>query len=256
MKSGQEITAERSGELVEIGGERCIISSVRDVTDKKKAEQALLESERQKKLRTDAEIKMLQAQINPHFLFNAITSIMHYIRTDPDTASDLLVKLGDFFRKNIKPGGSSVPLSKEIEHCEDYLSIERARFEDRLRVSYDIHPATQDTPVPPLILQPLVENALRHGIMPKEQGGRIVIGAHPVEGGVRISVTDDGVGMDPADAPRLLADTPGVLPPQGTGLALRNVNARLVAIHGPDHGLTIDSAPGAGTTVSFVIPRP
>lgn len=255
LKSGEVITVERSGELVEIGGEKCIVSSVRDITSKKQAEQALLESERQKKLRTDAEIKMLQAQINPHFLFNAITSIMHYIRTDPDTASDLLVKLGDFFRKNIKPGGASVPLAKELEHCEDYLSIERARFEERLKVTYDIDPVALECPVPPLILQPLVENALRHGIMPKEEGGEIIVGAHLENGVVRILVKDDGVGMEPAAVAALLDETPGIQLVHGAGLALRNVNARLVAIHGAQHGLRIESAPGVGTTISFTIPR-
>jgi len=255
LKSGEVITAERSGELVEISGEKCVVSIVRDVTSKRQAELALLETQRQKKLRMDAEIKMLQAQINPHFLFNAITSIMHYIRTDPETASDLLVKLGDFFRKNIKPGGSSVPLAKELEHCEDYLSIERARFEERLRVTYDIDPAALECPVPPLILQPLVENALRHGIMPKEDGGEIIIGAHPENGAIRIFVKDNGVGMEPAVAASLLDETAGAPPPLGTGLALRNVNARLVAIHGAQHGLRIVSTPGAGTTISFSIPR-
>jgi len=255
-KSGEVITVERSGELVEIAGERCIVSIVRDITQKRQAEQALLESERQKKLRTEAEIKMLQAQINPHFLFNAITSIMHYIRTDPAMASDLLVKLGDFFRKNIKPGGSSIPLSKEIEHCEDYLSIERARFEERLKVTYAVDPAVLDCPVPPLILQPLVENALRHGLMPKEEGGEIRIGAMAVEGGVCISVRDDGVGMDQAEAEQLLAGDVSRARPKGSGLALGNVQARLVGIHGLEHGLRIASAPGRGMTVSFTIPRP
>ena len=255
LKSGDVITVERSGELVEIGGEQCIISIVRDITGKKQAEQALLESERNKKLRTEAEIKMLQAQINPHFLFNAITSIMHYIRTDPDTASDLLVKLGDFFRKNIKPGGASVPLSKELEHCEDYLSIERARFEERLAVVYAVDPAALDCPVPPLILQPLVENALRHGILPREEGGRIEVGARVEEGLVRIFVSDNGVGMEQAQVETLLSDACPGPPSPGAGLALRNVNARLAAIHGPLHGLCVESAPGQGTTVSFTIPR-
>ncbi|MFZ5427307.1 MAG: histidine kinase [Thermodesulfobacteriota bacterium] len=256
LKSGEVITVERSGELVEIGGEKCIVSIVRDITGKKQAEMAQLESERQKKLRTEAEIKMLQAQINPHFLFNAITSIMHYIRTDPDTASELLMKLGDFFRKNIRPGGASVPLSKELDHCEDYLSIERARFEERLRVTYDIDPAALDCPVPPLILQPLVENAIRHGLMPKEEGGEIVISARTGDGMVRISVRDDGVGMDKAAVAALLSETPGTVPPKGEGLALRNVNARLAAIHGAQHGLRIESEPGLGTAISFTIPRP
>lgn len=259
LKSGEVITVERSGELVEIGGEACIVSIVRDITGKKQAEQALLDSERHKKLRTEAEIKMLQAQINPHFLFNAITSILHYIRTDPEVASNLLVKLGDFFRKNIKPGGEAVPLAKELEHCEDYVSIEHARFEERLRVRYDIDPAALECLVPPLILQPLVENALNHGILPKEAGGEIVIGAHVESGSVRIYVKDDGVGMDAGRQAALLddqLDEDGLHGLKGARMALRNVNARLAAIHGQGHGLTIESAPGRGATVSFTIPCP
>ncbi len=255
LKTGEVITVERSGELVEIGGEKCIVSIVRDVTDKKQAEQALLDSERNKKLRTEAEIKMLQAQINPHFLFNAITSILHYIRTDPEVASTLLVKLGDFFRKNIKPGGKAVPLAKELEHCEDYVAIERARFEERLVVRYDVDPAVLECQVPPMILQPLVENALNHGILPKEEGGEVVIGAHTENGSVRIFVKDDGVGMESGKQASLFQDVPETGGMQGARMALRNVNDRLTGIYGAGHGLAIESVPGQGTTVSFSIPR-
>jgi PAS domain S-box-containing protein len=257
MKSGEILTVERSGELVEINGESCIISIVRDVTAKKQAEQAVLESERQKKLRKEAEIKMLQAQINPHFLFNALTTIINYTRTSPDTAVQLLMKLAEFFRKNIKPGDERVPLAKELEHCEDYIGIERARFEERLKVTYDIDPEALDCKVPPLILQPLVENALRHGILTKEEGGAIVIGALKEDGSVRIFVQDDGVGMSEQQVETLFTEPPEVPADgkrRGAGIALQNVHARLVAIYGPDHGLVIKSAPGKGTTITFSIP--
>ncbi len=257
-KSGEIITVERSGEIVDIDGERCIVSIVRDVTEKKEAEMALLESERQKKLRKEAEIKMLQAQINPHFLFNAITTIIHYTRTAPDVATKLLMKLADFFRKNIKPDRERVALSKELEHCEDYIGIERARFEERLLVTYDIDPAALECRVPPLILQPLVENALRHGILPKEQGGKVVIAASREGGLVRISVQDDGVGMTQKQIEMLFIEA---LDPseeaarKGAGIALQNVHARLIAIYGHEHGLKIESIPGQGTAISFTIPE-
>jgi PAS domain S-box-containing protein len=257
MKSGEIITVERSGELVEIGGARCIISIVRDVTAKKQAEQAMLESELQKKLRKEAEIKMLQAQINPHFLFNALTTIINYTRTSPDTAVQLLMKLAEFFRKNIKPGDERVPLSKELEHCEDYIGIERARFEDRLKVIYEVDPAVMGCKVPPLILQPLVENALRHGILPKEEGGEIVIGAVRENGSVRIFVRDNGIGMSQRQVDALFTEPPEVQvdgKPKGVGIALQNVHARLVAIYGPEHGLVIQSELGKGTTITFTIP--
>jgi PAS domain S-box-containing protein len=257
MKSGEIITVERSGELVEIGGARCIISIVRDVTAKKQAEQAMLESERQKKLRKEAEIKMLQAQINPHFLFNALTTIINYTRTAPDTAIQLLMKLAEFFRKNIKPGDERVPLSKELEHCEDYIGIERARFEERMKVTYDIDPSALECKVPPLILQPLVENALRHGILTKEEGGEIVIGAIREGGLVRMFVQDNGVGMSEHQVETLFTEPPEIPADgkrKGAGIALQNVHARLVAIYGPEHGLVIKSALGKGTTISFSIP--
>ncbi|HMK43114.1 MAG TPA: histidine kinase, partial [Dissulfurispiraceae bacterium] len=244
---------------VVIGGRRCIISIVRDITAKKQAEQALIESEQQKKLRKEAEIKMLQAQINPHFLFNAITTIMNYTRTEPETAAALLLKLAEFFRKNIKPGDERVPLSKELEHCEDYIGIERARFEERLRVTYDIDHEALSCMVPPLILQPLVENALRHGILPKEEGGALVIGAHKEGGMVRIFVQDDGVGMTKEQVAALFTEEPPEEQKEqpskkGAGMALKNVHYRLIAIYGTEHGLVVDSTPKQGTTISFTVP--
>jgi two-component system, LytTR family, sensor histidine kinase LytS len=212
------------------------------------------EIELQRKLTAEAEIKALQAQINPHFLFNAISTIISYTRTDPGTASFLLVKLADFFRKNISPTASRVPLSVELEHCESYIAIEKARFEERLCIVYQIDDAALCCDVPSLILQPLVENSVRHGIQPKEEGGVIRIGARKYENHLEISIQDNGVGMSRERLASLLSLAPAHHEGGGLGLALRNVNGRLAAMYGKESTLMIESEPGVGTTIRFSVP--
>jgi len=210
----------------------------------------------QKKLVKDAEIKALQAQINPHFLFNAINTIISYTRTSPETATELLVKLADFFRTNINPGAGNVSLATELEHCRAYIAIESARFEERIRVSYELEETALCCMLPPLILQPLVENALKHGILLREEGGEVHIAAHREDGLVRIEVRDNGVGMAALRLAALFVDRDRPSPHEGAGIALKNVNARLTAVFGAEHALQIDSEPGQGTTVSFTVPHP
>lgn len=214
----------------------------------------LAEVENQRKLLCDAEIKALQAQINPHFLFNAINTIISYTRTNPETASDLLVKLAEFFRKNINPGNENVPLSTELEHCKAYIAIEMARFEDRVKVNYDIDKETLNCELPPLILQPLVENALKHGILPREEGGEITIGANRENGSVKVFVKDNGIGMTKDQIESLFSGKMKSYSQNGSGIALRNVNARLTTIYGANHSLSVESELNKGTTVSFTIP--
>jgi PAS domain S-box-containing protein len=255
MKSGEIRTIQRSGEMIVIGGEKCVVSIVRDMTGQKKAEQVMQESERIKKLLNETQIKMLQAQIKPHFLFNAITAIINYTRTNPKTAAELLVNLAEIFRKSINPGTDNVPLSVELEHCENYIGIEKARFEDRIEVKYEIDPDVLECKVPPLILQPLVENALKHGILTREKGGRIIISAAKEGGMLKITVNDNGVGMMQDRLNTLFADTvlgSGII--KGSGIALKNVNSRLTAIYGAESALVIESQLNHGTTVSFSIP--
>jgi two-component system sensor histidine kinase LytS len=213
------------------------------------------EVEEQRKMVKDAEIKALQAQINPHFLFNALNTILSYTRTSPATASDLLVKLADFFRKNINPGNENVSLATELEHCKAYIAIETARFEERIRITYDVDEGVLHCKLPPLILQPIVENALKHGILPREDGGEVTIGAHKENGKVRIVVKDNGVGIAPGKLAILFSDGTQAYPLTGAGIALKNVNARLVALYGPPHALSVESEVGMGTTVSFLVPQ-
>jgi two-component system sensor histidine kinase LytS len=217
----------------------------------------LSEIENQRKLANEAEIRALQAQINPHFLFNTLNTIRSYMRTDPETARRLMVKLADFLRKNINPGSEELPLANEIEHCKTYIEIEAARFDDRITAHFDIDNAALSCKVPPLILQPLVENAIKHGILPKESGGELHIAAHRVNGTLMVSVTDTGVGIAPHALAALLTDQAarsGISDDEGSGIALKNINARLVARYGAGHALAIESTPEKGTVVSFTVP--
>lgn len=216
----------------------------------------LAELENHRNLAAAAEIKALQAQINPHFLFNAISTIISYTRTDPKTASTLLVKLAEFFRNNSSISAREVPLSVELKHCDAYLSIEKARFEERIDIRYEIDDSALSCPVPPLILQPLVENGIRHGLLPREGGGRINIRVHKENNDLKIRIEDNGVGMSGEKLAALFADHAGDAAREGLGIALKNVNGRLVALYGKERGLKIESEPGVGTAISFSVPVP
>lgn len=209
--------------------------------------------ENHRRLAAAAEIKALQAQINPHFLFNAISTIKSYVRTDPAVASNLLVHLAEFFRKTTTTTEREVPLAVELEHCEAYLAIEKARFEERIRMRYAVDEAALACAVPSLILQPLVENGIRHGILPRESGGEITISVSRDQRNLHIRVADNGVGMSQEKVAGLLSDQ-AATSREGLGIALKNVNSRLVALYGKEHALIIESEPGIGTAISFSIP--
>lgn len=204
--------------------------------------------ERQAELRARAEIKALQAQINPHFLFNAINTIVYYCRKQPDTARELLLHLGQFYRNNLTGLEDLVDLDTEIRHVDSYVRIEMARFHGKLRVIYDIEPDCTCL-LPPLTLQPIIENAIRHGLYPKKKGGTVKVAGRLETGQVRFIVEDDGVGMEAGQAARVLEYDPG-----RKTIGLSNVNGRLKNLYGEDFGLRIDSVPGQGTKVTVVIP--
>lgn len=213
----------------------------------------LAELEKQSRLLADAEIRALHAQINPHFLFNALNTIVSFIRFRPEQARELLIHLGEYFRRNLHDSGGYVSLARELEHIEAYLAIERARFGDKLHVEYDIEDGVERFTVPGLILQPLVENAVKHGLLPKREGGTVVIRARRKEKQtVELTVADNGVGMkvDPFE-PALDEKSAGR---QLSGIGLANVKSRLQSIYGEPYGIVIESKSGSGTTCTIQLP--
>jgi len=199
----------------------------------------------QEKLLLAAKLEALANQINPHFLFNTLTSISSLIRTQPETARVLITKLSGLLRRLLRSTDHFVTLREEIEAIDEYLHIEVIRFGPQLRVIKQIHPATLDVIVPSLILQPLVENSIKHGLSPKVGGGRITITSRLTNGHVLIEVVDDGLGMSDDRLERAL----------GGGIGLSNVNERLRTIYGAHCQLKLKSAPGQGTSVSVEIPE-
>ncbi|MDK2800513.1 MAG: two-component system, LytTR family, sensor histidine kinase LytS [Clostridiales bacterium] len=200
----------------------------------------------QARLLEKAELKALQAQINPHFLFNAINTIVSLCRTKPDEARRLLIHLGDFFRKNLNTMKEFVSLHDEIEHIKSYVAIEQARFGDKLKVEYDI--GNVKCKIPPLTLQPLVENAIKHGLLNKTNGGNVKVRAYYYKDEIRILIEDNGIGMKETN--NLLSDREH----SNKGIALININNRLKNVFGDDYGLEIKSKLGYGTSVCVRIP--
>lgn len=210
----------------------------------------LAELDRQVQLLTKAELDALQAQINPHFLFNTLNTIIMFIRTNPDMARRLLVRLASFFRQALKRHSHFNTLREEIEYLNTYLILEKARFREKLRIVRHIDRNLLDYQVPVLTIQPLVENAIRHGILPKTGQGTVEITVERLEEDMLIVVRDDGVGIPPERLPEILR--PGV--GSGNGVGLSNVHERLKGLFGEEYGLSIVSAPGAGTSVYVRIP--
>lgn len=204
--------------------------------------------EQQKELRAEAEIRALQAQIHPHFLFNALNTITSLIRTQPEQAREILVFLGEFLRHNIRQEAPFHSVREEQKHVQAYLAIEKARFGEKLQIEVDVEPGTEEVLLPPLILQPLVENAVRHGLLPKEGGGLIRLSVRRAIDSLAIEVSDNGIGISPFKLRNILQNSTSA----GEGIGLRNVNQRLRGLYG--RGLEIQSTLGTGTVVRVEIP--
>jgi two-component system LytT family sensor kinase len=210
----------------------------------------LAELDRSRRRAVQAELSFLRAQISPHFLYNALGAIESFIRTDPERARDLLIGFADFTRYTFRNHDEFVPVAEEIRLVETYLDLERARFGDRLAVTLRVSPEVLAVEIPPLILQPLVENAVRHGIEPNEGPGRLSIFITDADSEALIVVEDDGAGADPAHMRRVLAGTA-----RGGSVGLNNVDERLRTVFGEEYGLTLETALGAGMTVTLRIPK-
>lgn len=210
----------------------------------------LAELDRQAQLVTKAELDALQAQINPHFLFNTLNTIIMFSRTNPETARRLLIRLASFFRHALKRHGHFNTLKEEIEYLNTYLILERARFREKLRVVREIDEELLEYRVPVLTIQPLVENAIKHGILPKPGQGTVQVTVRKHDNEMLIVIRDDGVGIDPAMQSKVL--TPGF--GSGNGVGMSNVHERLKGLFGEEYGLRIVSVPGEGTSVYVRIP--
>jgi two-component system LytT family sensor kinase len=204
--------------------------------------------EEQKRLLLEARLDALQRQINPHFLFNTLNSIASLVRFRPEQARELIVKLANILRKMLQEHDAFVPLRDEIATTDDYLSIEVARFgAEKLTVAKEIDPATLEIPVPSMLLQPLVENSIKHGLEPRIAGGSVTLRSRLDQGILIIEVEDDGVGIAPGRT-----HSSGVL--QGSGIGMKNVRERLEVLYGGSALFDVTSRPGRGTKVTIAFP--
>jgi two-component system LytT family sensor kinase len=199
----------------------------------------------QDKLLMAARVEALASQINPHFLFNTLTSISSLIRSQPETARTLIVKLSGLLRRLLRSQEHFVTLREELEAIDEYLDIESIRFGPKLRIDKSIDPDSLDVVMPSMLLQPLIENSIKHGLSPKIGEGRITIRSARQNGHAVIDIIDNGVGVSSGHLDRV---TNG-------GIGLRNVNERLRVIYGANYQLQLDSVPGEGTCARIVIPE-
>jgi two-component system LytT family sensor kinase len=205
--------------------------------------------EEQERLLLQARMEALQNQINPHFLFNTLNSVSSLVRFDPDTARELIIKLANILRRLLHSSDAFVPLREELEFIDNYLDIEVVRFgRDKLRVVKELDTPSLDTMVPSMLLQPLVENSIKHGLASKIEGGSIYLRSRLTDSQLIVEIEDDGVGMGSAN----LLERPTGL--GGTGIGMANVAERLKVLYGDTARMTIDSHEGKGTLVRLRLP--
>jgi two-component system LytT family sensor kinase len=206
-----------------------------------------LKLEEQKRLLLEARLDALQRQINPHFLFNTLNSIASLVRMKPELARQMIVKLANILRALLKDHDTYVPLREELSFTDDYLDIEVVRFgTEKLKVVKEIDPQTLDVLVPSILLQPLIENSIKHGLEPRIHGGTVTLRSRLQGGRLMIEVADDGVGI--------VARPTSELRRTGAGIGMKNVRERLEVLYGTQARFTVVSNPGRGTLVSIEIP--
>jgi len=224
--------------VIAIGIELKIFNSVR----------IQIKLEEQERLLLHARMEALQNQINPHFLFNTLNSISSLVRFDPDTARDMIFKLATILRRLLNSSEAFAPLRDEFEFIDNYLDIEVVRFgRDKLRVVKELDPASLDVVIPSMLLQPLIENSIKHGLSPKVEGGSIYLRSRVTDSRLIIEVEDDGVGMG---ANQLEESSSWA----GMGIGMANISERLQVLYGDTARMTIDSHEGKGTLVRIRLP--
>ena len=219
----------------------CVCWALNHLQESRERERRALELEARL---AEANLRVLKMQLQPHFLFNALHAIASLIHESPKAADDMIGALSQFLRMNLEASAENeVALAKELEFVDRYLEIQQARFGDRLRFRRDVEPAARDAMVPPFILQPLVENSIRHGIEARESGGTVILRARKCAGKLHLEVSDDGGGFRDGE---LLSRTEGV--------GLSNTKARLQALYGEQHLFCLTQNHPAGACVTIEIP--
>lgn len=198
----------------------------------------------------EAELRALRAQISPHFIYNSLGAIASFVRTDPERARELLLEFADFTRYSFRQHGEFTTLAEELRSIERYLVLEKARFGDRLRVVTLVAPEVLSVNLPFLSVQPLVENAVRHGLESRAGDGTITVTAMDSGNECLITIEDDGAGVDPEVVRAALS---GANPSASVGLA--NVDERMRTVYGNQYGIVVETAPGHGTKVSLRVPK-
>jgi two-component system LytT family sensor kinase len=210
----------------------------------------LAELDRQVKLTAEAQLLAMQAQINPHFLFNVLNTIIAASRTNPNRTRRLLILLAQFLRRALNAKKTFISLREEMEFVNNYLILEKTRFGRKLVVKEEIDEQLWNLQVPRLSIQPLVENAVKHGIKAKVGNGTVLIKVFIENSDLKIQVKDDGAGISPDHLQDVLQNGSG----SGNGVGLANVHGRLQAFYGNAYGLKIQSQPGEGTIVTMSMP--
>lgn len=202
--------------------------------------------ERHQQLLLRARMDALSSQINPHFLFNTLNTVTALIRVDPDTARGVVLKLSNILRRLLRKHETFVPLREELSFIDDYLDIEVARFgQDNLDIVKEIDENTLETFIPSMLLQPIVENSVKHGLAPKVEGGRIFLRTSSRDGRLHMEIEDNGVGISEEKLPHVYVE----------GIGLSNVRERLRVLYGADFNLDIESREGQGTTIKIDVPQ-
>ncbi|MEI7033444.1 sensor histidine kinase [Streptomyces pratensis] len=211
----------------------------------------LAELDRSRTQLIEAEIKALRAQISPHFIFNSLAAIASFVRTDPEQARELLLEFADFTRYSFRRHGEFTTLADELHSIDQYLALVRARFGERLAVTLQVAPEVLSVALPFLCLQPLVENAVKHGLEGAVARSRITISALDAGSEAEVVIEDDGTGMDPARLRKILRGEGGT----SAGIGLLNVDERLRQVYGDDYGLVIETGVGAGMKITLRLPK-
>jgi two-component system LytT family sensor kinase len=238
-----------------VAASAALVRAVTEVARWVSTQVELAELDRQRARLMEAEVRALRAQISPHFIYNSLTAIASFVRTDPERARELVLEFADFTRYSFRRHGDFTTLAEELRSIDRYLTLERARFGDRLQVTLRVAPEVLPVAVPFLCLQPIVENAVRHGLERKEGEGHVAIIAEDSGSDCRISVEDNGVGVDPDRMRRILAGQPDADGKSSPSMGLGNIDERLRAVFGDEYGLVVETGVGAGTKVSLRVPK-